>query len=89
MKFEWDSQKSEANRLARGLDFVDAIPAFEDANRKIWEDNRADYGEVRYNMLAQYNGRTFFVTFTLRNNVVRIISFRKANKRENVRYDQL
>jgi uncharacterized DUF497 family protein len=44
---------------------------------------------VRYNMLAESNNRIFAVTFTIRNGVVRIISFRKANKRETLKYGQL
>ncbi len=90
MKFEWDSEKSEANNIReRGLDFIDAIPTFDVSDRKIWEDIRLDYDEKRFNMLSKHNGRIFFVTFTLRNHVVRIISFRKANQREVINYDQL
>lgn len=89
MKFEWDETKCAENIRARGLDFQDAIPVFFDTDRKIWEDNRKDYGEVRYNMLAESNNRIFAVTFTIRNGVVRIISFRKANKRETLKYGQL
>jgi uncharacterized protein len=88
MKFEWDSAKSDSNLRERGLDFADAIPAFEDASRKIWQDERRDYGEERFNMLAKSAERVFFVAFTLRYGMVRIISFRKANQREISRYEQ-
>ncbi len=86
MRFEWDETKSAENIRTRGLDFQDAIPAFFDSDRKIWEDDRKDYGELRYNMLAESSGRIFSVTFTIRNGVTRIISFRKANKRETRKY---
>jgi uncharacterized DUF497 family protein len=89
MRFEWDDAKCAANIRQRGLDFADAIPVFYDDDRKIWEDLRYDYGEKRYNMLGDYNGRIFAVTFTIRDDVTRIISFRKANKRETRRYGQL
>lgn len=89
MRFEWDETKCAENIRARGLDFQDAIPIFFDPGRKIWEDDRKDYGEVRYNMLAESSGRVFAVTFTLRDGVVRVISFRKANKRETRKYGQL
>ena len=86
MEFEWDPAKNAANRRARGLDFAAAIPAFDDSRRRIWVDDREDYGEVRYNMLAKCGARVVHVTFTLRAGVVRIISFRKANEREQLRY---
>ena len=43
-------------------------------------------GETRYNMLAKVEGRIF--TFTERGKIVWIISARKANKREQRRYEQ-
>jgi uncharacterized protein len=88
LRFERDAAKCELNVRERGLDFADAVSTFEDAARKIWKDDRRDYGERRYSMLAKNAGRIFSVTFTMRNGVVRIISFRKANQREVVRYEQ-
>ncbi len=86
MKFEWDTAKSADNLAKRGLDFAAGIAVFDDTDRKIWEDDRRNYGETRYNMLAKRDGRVFFVTFTLRDDSVRIISFRKANNREITQY---
>ena len=51
-------------------------------------DDRKDYGEVRYNMLAKVNGRVFHITFTERGRILWIISARKANLREQRRYEQ-
>jgi uncharacterized protein len=51
-------------------------------------DDRKDYGEVRYNMLAKANGRVFHITFTERGDILWIISARKANQREQRRYEQ-
>jgi hypothetical protein len=47
-----------------------------------------DYGEVRYNMLAKVQGRVFHITFTERGGILWIISARKANQREQRRYEQ-
>ncbi|ABD87803.1 BrnT family toxin [Rhodopseudomonas palustris] len=55
---------------------------------KVVRDPRKDYGEVRYNMLAKINGRLFHVTYTERGEITWIISARKANQREQRRYDQ-
>jgi uncharacterized protein len=86
MKFEWHTAKSATNLAQRGLDFAAAIAVFDDPDRKIREDDRRDYGETRYNMLAKRDGRVFFVTFTVREDSIRIISFRKANLREITQY---
>ena len=61
---------------------------FIDPARKVAEDSRKNYGETRYNMLAKVDDRIFHVTFTERGKIVWIISARKANKREQRRYEQ-
>jgi uncharacterized protein len=60
------------------------VVGFADPGRKVVNDTRKDYGEVRYNMLARVNGRVFHVT--KRGEITWIISARKANKREQRRY---
>jgi len=88
MIFEWDEDKSARNDAERGLPFEDAALAFLDPRRIILRDEREDYGEDRFNLFGLIEGRLFVVTFTMRGEVVRIISARKANGRERRRYDQ-
>lgn len=80
--------KCAKNIAERGIDFADVLVAFIDPTRKVAEDTRKNYGETRYNMLAKVNGRIFHITFTERGKIVWIISARKANKREQRRYEQ-
>lgn len=82
MEFEWDSDKSDACFTERGFDFAYVLRAFLDENRLIHKDARWDYGEDRYQLLGIIEGRVFFVVYTLRGQSIRIISARKANKRE-------
>jgi uncharacterized protein len=89
MEFGWDETKRESNLAKHGLDFADVCPAFLDTTKVIVEDRRADYGEVRYNMLAKLHGRICNVTFTERGAVIWLISARKANQREQTRYGRL
>lgn len=86
--FEWDSEKSERNALLRGLPF-DIAPAIFDSPVLEWCDVRQDYREVRVNALGHIGGRVFFVTHTERGQRCRIISFRKANRRETDAYRQV
>ena len=82
MEFEWDELKSEACFVQRGFDFAYVLHAFSDPNRLINHDKRWDYGEERYQMLGAIERRVFVVVYTVRGSRIRIISARKANKRE-------
>jgi uncharacterized DUF497 family protein len=85
MEFDWNPAKCSKNIADRGIDFADVLV---DPARKVVRDDRKDYGEVRYNMLAKVQGRVFHITFTERGKILWIISARKANKREQWRYEQ-
>jgi uncharacterized DUF497 family protein len=88
MEFDWDDGKHAIKLEKHKVDFADVFGAFEDAHRKVAEDNRHNYGEVRYNMLAKILGRIFHITFTQRGPITWLISARKANQREQKRYER-
>ncbi len=83
--FEWDENKRQANIEKHGIDFADIRPIF---SHPIVEftDNRRDYGEIRTILLGQIKGRVLYVVYTQRGSIKRIISARKANKREQRKY---
>jgi uncharacterized DUF497 family protein len=87
MEFEWDEAKSEACYAERGFDFAYVVRAFLDPNRAVSPDTRWVYGETRYQLLGSIEGRVFFVAYTLRGQTIRIISARKANRREVHAYE--
>lgn len=87
MKFQWDDEKSEACFKSRGFDFAYAASVFADPSRKVREDARFSYGEARYELLGRIEGRIYVVIFTIRAQELRIISARKANRREVKRYE--
>lgn len=88
MEFEWDETKSDACFADRGFDFAYAAHAFLDEDRTVAEDRRWDYGEGRYRLLGAVEGRVFAVIYTMRDTTIRIISARKANRREVREYEQ-
>ncbi|MEO6841785.1 MAG: BrnT family toxin [Bradyrhizobium sp.] len=88
MEFDWNPAKCAKNITERGIDFADVVVAFGDPAKKVARDERNDYGEERFNMLAKVNGRVFHLTFTERGKVTWIISARKANQREQRRYEK-
>ena len=85
--FEWDDNKNNKNRIKHKIDFTDAIQVFFDENRITKLDNRQDYGENRYQIIGQSNERILFVVYTEKHgNTIRVISARKANKKEITAY---
>jgi uncharacterized protein len=87
MQFEWDEAKSEACFRNRGFDFAYAAFAFADPDRMVRQDSRYSYGEDRYQLIGRVEGRLFVLVYTPRNDVMRIISARKANQREVKLYE--
>lgn len=54
----------------------------------VWVDERHDYGELRMIALAPDTGILYYVAFVDRGEMRRIISLRKANRREVKHYVQ-
>ena len=82
MEFEWDETKSDACFARRGFDFAYAVRAFFDAQRIVVQDTRREYGEARYRLTGMIDGRAYVVVYTVRSSTIRIISARKANRKE-------
>ncbi len=88
MQFEWDDAKSDTCFADRGFDFAYVAHAFLDEDRIVGLDRRWDYGENRYRLLGAVDDRVFVVIYTMRGSNIRIISARKANRREVREYEQ-
>jgi uncharacterized DUF497 family protein len=54
----------------------------------VWVDERCEYGELRMIALAPDTGILYYVAFVDRGDARRIISLRKANRREVKHYVQ-
>ena len=88
MDFEWDARKAAQNVAKHGVPFDYAARVFLDPRRLDTKDMRFTYREQRWVTLGKISGRLFAVAYTLRGGVVRLISARKANAREQRRYDE-
>jgi uncharacterized DUF497 family protein len=82
-----DPKKEDRNIAVRGLS-LDHAESLDWERALIWEDTRKDYGERRYCVLGFIEDRLHSVVFTPRQGKPRIISLRKANKREVKRYEK-
>jgi uncharacterized DUF497 family protein len=87
LKYEWDKAKKRSNFAKHGLDFVDAQQVF-DGPCVTFEDSRFDYGEERLITLGSLDGRVVLIAHAPRGDVTRIISMRKANRREQKIYQE-
>ena len=85
--YEWDEAKRRSNLAKHGVDFLDAIRVFLDSTRLERLDDRFEYGEDRLQVIGRVGNQILFVVCTESQDTCRIISARKANRREQEAYD--
>ena len=89
MRFTWSERKRAINLKDHGLDFIDAPRVFE-GTTYTFEDARFSYGEQRFETLGLLAGVPVSIVHTESEDEIRVISFRKATKREaNVYFQQV
>jgi uncharacterized protein len=92
LRFEWDEAKAKSNARKHGVRFEDAMLVFADPYALV-EQDRVEGGELRWQTLGLVGGIVLLlVAHTVRNEqedeMIRIISARKAVRKERKRYDQ-
>jgi len=87
VRYEWDEAKRIKNLLTHGVDFADA-EKFQWQTAKVIIDNRHEYPEQRFIATGLIEKRLYVMAFTMRSGAIRIISLRKANKREVKIYEE-
>lgn len=86
VKVTFDSAKDASNRAKHGVSLGDAAKL--DWERTLVKpDARADYGEPRQIGYGPIGRRLYCVVYVERGDMLRIISLRKANRRETARYE--
>ena len=81
MAITFDPAKNARNTDERGLSF-ERVADLEWNTAVIAEDTRCDYGEPRLLVMALLDGRLHTAVVTPRGEDLRVISFRRANRRE-------
>jgi len=87
MRFEFDPGKDRANQAKHGVSLVLAVELDWEA-ALVWIDGRFEYEEMRMIALAPKTGTLYYVAFVDRGEVRRVISLRRANRREVKYYVQ-
>lgn len=86
MIYEWDEKKSKINQFKHGIDF--------EAAKNLWldEDQIEIYAphpiEDRRIIIAKYHNKIWAAIYTIRDDTIRIISVRRARKREVNLYER-
>jgi len=81
MDIEFDSTKEAANIVKHGISLALAAKLLE-GDYNVRADNRNAYGENRFVAIGSIDDRLHVCVFTMRGAVYRIISLRRANRRE-------
>ena len=85
MNFEWDGDKAAGNLKKHRIDFADAVTVFDDLNAITIND--PDHDELRFITIGlDAYGRLLVIVYTWRSENIRIISARKATKKEEKYY---
>ena len=89
MKFEWDPDKAAANLAKRGVSFEEASTVFSDPLYVDFYDPRHSQAEHRYIIIGESKqGRALLVSYTERDETIRLISARRMTRSERENYEE-
>ena len=89
--FEWDLEKAESNIKKHGVSFDEAKTVFFDEFARLIPDPDSSLGEERFILVglsAEWNTLIVCHRYREPSNNIRIISARKAEKRERKQYEE-
>jgi uncharacterized DUF497 family protein len=85
VRFEWDEAKRRSNIRKHGIDFIGIETVFAGETVTLL-DERFDYAETRFITLGVFNRCVVAIAHTETDEVIRIISVRKATRNEEISY---
>jgi uncharacterized protein len=86
--FGWDESKNRRNLEKHGIAFEDVLSVFANREALALADRHKDYGEPRYVVLCPHRDVLVHVTYTVRGGNIRLISARRASRREKRDYER-
>jgi uncharacterized DUF497 family protein len=89
ISFEWDEGNSQKSWIKHKITAGQAQQVFFDMKKIVYKDAPHSRGEERYIVLGKTEAaEVLFVVYTLRGKHVRIISARRANRKEVLLYEK-
>jgi uncharacterized DUF497 family protein len=86
VSFEWDETKARTNARNHHIDFADAVGVFDDGSAVTIPDTNSENEERWITIGADAFARVLVVVYTWRDTTIRLISARRANRRERAEY---
>ena len=87
--FQWDAGNSEKSWIKHGVSRAESEEAFDNLPLLLSEDETHSGEEERFHAMGQTDrGRRLFITFTFRDDLVRVISARPMDEYERNDYEQ-
>lgn len=91
LRFDWDEPKNKANRTKHGIWFEEALSVFSDPHGRLFYDPEHSEAEDRFILLGMSSAAKILVVvhcYRESDSLIRIISARKATKREARFYEE-
>jgi uncharacterized DUF497 family protein len=92
MKFTWDQRKANENIKKHKISFEEAVTVFYDPLAKITDDPDHSINEERFLMIGHSNNANLLMVIHVykeEKDIIRIISARKATKREKKDFEEV
>ncbi|MCM1040224.1 MAG: BrnT family toxin [Ruminococcus sp.] len=92
IKFEWDNTKAQLNIEKHGISFSEASTVFADENAILFDDPEHSINEERFMLLGMSSQAKILIVchcYRGTDEVIRIISARKATKTESIQYNEI
>jgi uncharacterized DUF497 family protein len=86
MRYQWDERKRLSNLEKHGLDFFDVGTVFESPHVEVPSSHGI---EKRFLVIGTFEERFVTVVYTMRDDAIRVISFRRARHEERDTYQKL
>ena len=91
LQFEWDESKNKSNRAKHGIWFEEAQSVFDDSGSRVFHDPEHSDDEDRYLIIGMSAAARLLVVvhcYRKSDSIVRIISARKATRKEIKFYEK-
>lgn len=91
IRFEWDETKNKSNRSKHGIWFEEAQSVFDDSSSRMFLDQEHSNAEERFLILGMSSAARLLVVvhcYRESDSIIRIISARKATKKEVKFYEK-
>ena len=85
--YEWDEAKRGANLKKHGFDFADADLVYENPNKITLQEVRSEEPRLLDIAIVEVLGVTLALVYVVRGYNIRIVSFRRASRKERRIYD--